>query len=68
MPFMNGMQFLNWLRKTRKKNIPVIIITGASKDKDMEAKFIEAQVNDILYKPFATSQLLSKFKDLIDIT
>ncbi|MFH0818731.1 MAG: response regulator [Patescibacteria group bacterium] len=29
LPGMNGLEFLNWLRKSEKKNIPVIVVSNS---------------------------------------
>lgn len=68
MPVMNGMEFLEELRKLDKfKNIPTIFLSARS---DLEGKLesFRLGVNDYLVKPFDTEELLCRIENLLEFS
>jgi CheY-like chemotaxis protein len=68
MPGMNGYDTAKFIRvnfEEDKKNIPIIAITGASMDIEIQ-KCIEAGMNDCISKPYNTEELMSKIMKYIE--
>lgn len=60
MPEMNGLEFLQTIRKSGSK-VPVVMITTES-EKSRVIEAIQAGVNDYLCKPFEQETLREKMK------
>ncbi len=64
MPLMNGVQFLEVIKKNPKlKNAPVLIVSGAL-DNEAISAYKKLGVNEILEKPFETETFLNMLKTL----
>ncbi len=61
LPFVNGLEIVNYIREKQKSNIPVIILTSV----ELEETVVEAfkiGVTDVLFKPFSPSELSARIK------
>ena len=56
MPEMTGVEFLYELRE-RLPGLPVVLMTGGSKDPERATKAIELGACELLYKPFSHAEL-----------
>ncbi len=66
MPEKDGLEFLIWLRSTKKfKDIPFIMATGQS-DKAQEKKAFEAGVNGFIAKPFSVNEIKQKIEEILE--
>ncbi len=64
MPLMNGLQFLEVIKKNPKlKNVPVIIISGAL-DSETASEYRKHGVSEILEKPLETEKFINLLKFL----
>ncbi len=62
MPLMNGIQFLEVIKKNAKlKNVPVIIISAAL-DEETISNYKKLEVSEIIEKPFETTKFLEVIK------
>jgi two-component system, LuxR family, response regulator FixJ len=61
LPHRNGLQILDWLRRTLHSDIPVLLMTGHG-DKATRASAHEAGVNAYLEKPFDVAALADMIK------
>lgn len=61
LPFVNGLEIVNYIREKQKLTIPVIILTSV----ELEETVVEAfkiGVTDVLFKPFSPSELSARIK------
>ncbi len=68
MPVMNGMECTKKIRSMedeKKKNIPIVAITGNAMNYTME-EFKEAGINDYLQKPLNFDKLVNVVKTLTE--
>jgi DNA-binding NtrC family response regulator len=56
MPEMTGVEFLYELRMHRP-NLPVVLMTGGSKEPERTTKAVELGACSLLYKPFTHAEL-----------
>ena len=56
MPEMTGVEFLYELRR-RQLDLPVILMTGGSKEPERTTKAVELGAAGLLYKPFSHAEL-----------
>ena len=56
MPEMTGVEFLYELRR-RQPDLPVILMTGGSKEPERTTKAVELGAAGLLYKPFSHAEL-----------
>jgi DNA-binding NtrC family response regulator len=56
MPEMTGVEFLYELR-LRRPDMPVILMTGGSKEPERTTRAVELGAAGLLYKPFSHAQL-----------
>jgi len=56
MPEMTGVEFLYELRK-RRLELPVVLMTGGSKEPERATKAVELGACSLIYKPFSTAEL-----------
>lgn len=63
MPEMDGMDFLNWLRREAKATMPIVILT-ALVSADTEQQVMDAGATALLYKPIKVPDLLEKIQQL----
>jgi putative two-component system response regulator len=65
MPGMNGIEFLERIRKTEKtKDVPVVILTGLN-DHDLKEKALLCGAVDLLNKPVDSGQLVARLKSVV---
>lgn len=66
MPRMNGIEFVEALRRTGEegRDLPVIMITAKGRSQDVVAA-LAAGVSDYIVKPFAPEELAAKARDLL---
>jgi DNA-binding NtrC family response regulator len=57
MPEMTGVEFLYELRKSRPK-LPVVLMTGGSKEPERATRAVELGACSLIYKPFSPSELI----------
>ncbi len=56
MPEMTGVEFLYELR-ARRPDLPVVLMTGGSKEPERTSKAVEIGASGLLYKPFSHAEL-----------
>lgn len=56
MPEMTGIDFLYELR-ARRPDLPVVLMTGGSKEPERTTKAVELGATGLLYKPFSHEEL-----------
>jgi len=56
MPEMTGVEFLYELRE-RRPELPVVLMTGGSKEPERTTKAVELGASGLLYKPFSHAEL-----------
>lgn len=56
MPEMTGVEFLYELRK-RRLELPVLLMTGGSKEPERATRAVELGACSLLYKPFSHAEL-----------
>jgi DNA-binding NtrC family response regulator len=56
MPEMTGVEFLYELRKSRP-DLPVVLMTGGSKEPERATKAVELGACSLIYKPFSPAEL-----------
>jgi DNA-binding NtrC family response regulator len=56
MPEMTGVEFLYELRKSRP-DLPVVLMTGGSKEPERATKAVELGACSLIYKPFTNTEL-----------
>jgi DNA-binding response OmpR family regulator len=56
MPEMTGLEFLTELR-THRPELPVVLMTGGSKEPERTTKAVELGAYGLLYKPFSHAEL-----------
>jgi two-component system, OmpR family, phosphate regulon response regulator OmpR len=64
MPEETGLQFLQGLRQTHQKNIPVLLLTAKGEASDRIAGF-EGGADDYLTKPFEPKELLLRVQSIL---
>lgn len=64
MPLINGFETSKLIRK-RGISIPIIAVTAFDKH-DIEDKIIEAQIDEVIVKPFESQKLFEIIKRLVD--
>lgn len=61
LPYVNGLEIVNYIREKKKLNLPVIVLTSV----ELEETVVEAfkiGVTDVLFKPFSPSELSARIK------
>ena len=56
MPEMTGVEFLYELRKSRP-SLPVVLMTGGSKEPERATRAVELGACSLIYKPFSNAEL-----------
>jgi DNA-binding NtrC family response regulator len=56
MPEMTGVEFLYELRE-RRPELPVVLMTGGSKEPERTTKAVELGATGLVYKPFSHAEL-----------
>lgn len=64
MPVMDGLEFLNHLRKEPNGEIPKVIFCTTENDMDHITKAISAGANEYIMKPFDKEIIFSKLKEV----
>lgn len=65
MPFMNGLQVLEWIRASPLKRLPVIILSASSLPGDIERAY-DLHVNSYLMKPSSLARLVTLLRAIRD--
>lgn len=65
MPFMNGLQVLEWIRASPLKRLPVIILSASSLPGDIESAY-DLHVNSYLMKPSSLARLVKLMRAIRD--
>jgi CheY-like chemotaxis protein len=65
MPEMTGVEFLYELRE-RRPNLPVVLMTGGSKEPERTSKAAELGASGLLYKPFSHAELTAAVAAALD--
>jgi CheY-like chemotaxis protein len=64
MPLMNGIQFIEVIKKNPKlKNVPIVVVSGAL-DSESYAAYKKLGVSEIIEKPFESERLVSTLQML----
>ncbi|MHB8666790.1 MAG: response regulator transcription factor [Burkholderiales bacterium] len=65
LPYVDGFRLLSLMReKTAWKNVPIVMLTGKSQEKDI-VRALEAGANDYIVKPFHLDELRARIKRLV---
>lgn len=64
MPVMDGLKFLDWLRSSRMKGVPVLAVTGMERPGSKE-EILQAGATHVSFKPVDVPSLLGKIKQLL---
>lgn len=64
MPDLDGLGFLQWLRKEQHKTIPVLVQTAMSRE-DTRATALEAGADELIFKPYNVEALIELVKPLM---
>jgi DNA-binding NtrC family response regulator len=56
MPGMTGIEFL-WELRERRPDLPVVLMTGGSREPERATKAVELGACSLLYKPFSHAEL-----------
>ena len=64
MPVMDGVCFIRWLRKERGNEVPVLIMSGASRD-GMAQELKSNGATEVVRKPVDITTLLGQVNDLL---
>ena len=64
MPIINGFDTSKLIRQ-KGLNIPIIAVTAFDRQ-DIEEKIIEAQIDEVIVKPFDSHKLFETIKRLVD--
>jgi DNA-binding NtrC family response regulator len=65
MPEMTGIEFLDELRGSRPE-LPVVLMTGGSKEPERTTKAVELGACGLLYKPFSHAELTAAVEAALD--
>ena len=65
MPEMTGVEFLYELR-ARRPDLPVVLMTGGSKEPERATKAVELGACSLLYKPFSHAELNAAVEAALD--
>lgn len=65
MPEMTGIELLHELRE-RRPELPVVLMTGGSKDPERTTRAVELGAARLLYKPFSHAELNAVVKDALN--
>lgn len=63
MPVLDGMDFLKWLRLDAKRDIPVLALTGRSRE-DTKTIVGELGASDIVFKPCDPQEIVERAKKI----
>ena len=65
MPEMTGIEFLYELRESRPE-LPVVLMTGGSKEPERTTRAVELGACGLLYKPFSHAELTAAVEAALD--
>jgi DNA-binding NtrC family response regulator len=65
MPEMTGVEFLYELRKDRPE-LPVVLMTGGSKEPERATKAVELGACSLIYKPFSHAELTAAVSEALE--
>ena len=65
MPEMTGVEFLYELRE-RLPELPVVLMTGGSKEPERTTKAVELGASGLLYKPFSHAELTAAVEKALE--
>ncbi|MBU1358624.1 MAG: response regulator transcription factor [Gammaproteobacteria bacterium] len=64
VPDLDGVELLNWLRNFQKSDVPVIMLTSRSSERDVEAA-LRIGADDYVVKPFRDLELCARVRRLM---
>ncbi|HEC85016.1 MAG: hypothetical protein DRR19_18580 [Candidatus Parabeggiatoa sp. nov. 1] len=67
MPVLDGMGFLRWLRQEAKLDIPVLALTGRSKD-DTKTTVLELGATGIEFKPCDPEKIVERAQTMLTLS
>ena len=67
MPKVDGVSFINAIKKTKKHKDTKILVMSGMLTKDIAAKLIHLGATDIIVKPFSFGDILVKTKSILNI-
>ena len=65
MPEMTGVEFLYELRE-RRPELPVVLMTGGSKEPERTTNAVELGASGLLYKPFSHAELTAAVEKALE--
>jgi len=66
MPNISGLDVVKHIRNTRKRNVPIMVLSGNTMDKVITQSF-ELGINDYLKKPLSLNEICARVKLLIGL-
>lgn len=66
MPFVSGLEFLNYYRNELKKTTPIIVISSLGQEETILQAF-ELGADDFIVKPFNPNEVIIRIKKALDI-
>lgn len=66
MPTINGVQIINYIRKQKGDQIPVLVLSGTT-DKDLLVEAFDLGITDYLRKPLYLEEVSTKVKNCIGV-
>lgn len=65
MPFVSGIEIIDYVRKDLKSNVPIIIISAIEEDETILNAFSKG-ANDFISKPFKPTELVLRIRRLLN--
>jgi len=64
MPLMDGLRFIDWLRKEARNEVPVLVLTSVD-DRALSVEAMVAGATDVVVKPVGLPQLTQRLGALL---
>ena len=62
MPFMDGLSFLHWLRGTANVKVPVLVLTSAATNEEVQHQVMDAGASGIAHKPIDIESIAQELR------
>ncbi|WP_347924042.1 response regulator [Pontimicrobium sp. SW4] len=66
MPNISGLELINFIRVTKKSQVPIMVLSGNTKDVII-TKSYELGINDYMKKPLSLNEVCTRVKQLIGV-
>ena len=64
MPYMNGLEVINYIRNTRKSKVPIVVLSRVGLESTVQEAF-SLGADDYITKPFNPSELTTRLNRLL---